>query len=1538
MVSNNSGKIQFSVVLSLVILFLISLSLFFIYSSYADARPVDGSDVKSMDVKSIASHGTIESPSRYFRNVSDKIDSEGSADVIIILEDSSSNSLSDPSSAGIQALNKSENSRKAVKDDLKISSVSGFSEDRKLGIINGYSGRLTKKGLENLKNSGLKFRVYEDRMMYIQDDVPAGIINSSDSNFSGMNISVDSALNVSVINVSDISEDTNIPASDIQPTVQSSLAIATSSVNANYSWNVLNITGSGVKVALIDTGIDYTHPDLGNCSTATFLAGNCAKIVGGYDFYNNDNDPMDDHVYGHGTHVAGILGANGAIVGVAPNASIYALKACSSSGSCPTSDVIAAMDWAKDHSIKVIGLSLGIYASYDDNGNDGKDPFSIAVDDIVDDGIVVVISAGNNGPGASTITTPGSSEKAVTVGAVDDKNDYDITDDSMWLESSRGPGAFGRLDPEMSAPGYQIQSTTRGNAYMELTGTSMASPFVSGAATLLLSAYPSLNPLQIRAILMQSTDSISGKLFERGTGELDIRRALTGKVYALVNHTDMYGHNVVDDRWEFIVTPYTTSYANMTIFNNNDYNVTFTSIIESLDNMDNSITLNISQLGMLSNVTIANNSNYTFNMNFTLANFSSIYAATYGGVIFLNGTGNNGTSNISKTLRIPLVITVPMMNYANINRTLDTDSSDPSYTNTDPSHEDVYFYAYYNNNSRDVHATINWPLASDWLSLYLYNSTGDFDMSSKGSGTNTQSVYTAKSDSFKWIRIDGYDFNTLVTFSMNVSELGNHAPSITSITDVYGSSNGSFGNGSSNTSVSLLFYRPNDVTINISYNDYDNDSVIITLNDSRYQLMNSSSNISSDGRNGYALFKRIYNSSMPDTDQVLATIIDPYSGTTIQSINILMHTSIDILSYYPLNITTSGAVFMKTNSTLNFTVDAVDLGNRSLYYYWSINGTLNSTTKNMTFSAVNRSTGLYGIFLLISNNASGNSTNESLSWNVYIDGAAPVINIQNPAASSIQNRSRISVNYTVNDSLSGASSCWYTLFNVSNASSNASNDVLIGNTTLNSCSAINNNFTMDIPDGNYTLRIYSNDTVGNSAYADSVFIANDSTPPIMSAASPSGDLGATTGVSLSVSTDENAVCRYSASDISYDSMSLSFDDYGNYSTEHTAGFGVNSGNAYTLYVRCSDMSNNSDNESTPIAFRIAVPSGGSSGGGGSGGGGSGGGGSGGGGGAIIEDPNVVTQTLENITSGSTEVDISKENISISKVTIDVNDTFYGVRIIVTRLNSSDVTYDDGLVYGYLQIDYDNIDPASLKGAKISFDVLKEWLENSNLSMNGVELVRYDSVYGWKVLSTELLTQDYGKVYYEAYSDQLGLFAIAHRNLTEYTEGPFVKIEEKNITDIPKVNSENSLNTTAAASGLRGFMDEAIAAINSAEAPQWLLIIIFSLFMVVVIIALATRQKSISKYGPELIKEANKEFVGTKEFNKIDNLSLKQEANILFRAVEEKPKIDTTRMIYRHNPELISRQQQMNARAAMESANRRRYMNASMKNLGVYKRK
>ncbi|MEK6945840.1 MAG: S8 family serine peptidase [Nanoarchaeota archaeon] len=254
-----------------------------------------------------------------------------------------------------------------------------------------------------------KQKIVEDQIKQISPKIK---INSKYQNvFNGFAVS-----GVSEKDISKIKSLPNVKEVYFNKEVQIFLYDSVPQIQADKVWNMqvngTNLTGKGIKIGIIDTGVDYTQPDLGGCF------GPGCKIVGGYDFYNNDNDPMDD--MGHGTHVAATAAGKGILNGVAPEATIYAYKAVDKNGGGPLSNVIAAIEHSVDPNqdgdtsdhIDIISMSLGTWG-------DPSDPMSVASDNAVLAGVNVVVAVGNSGrpDGYFTIGSPGNAKDIIGVGA-----------------------------------------------------------------------------------------------------------------------------------------------------------------------------------------------------------------------------------------------------------------------------------------------------------------------------------------------------------------------------------------------------------------------------------------------------------------------------------------------------------------------------------------------------------------------------------------------------------------------------------------------------------------------------------------------------------------------------------------------------------------------------------------------------------------------------------------------------------------------------------------------------------------------------------------------------------------------------------------------------------------------------------------------------------------------------------------------------------------------------------------------------------------
>jgi subtilisin family serine protease len=302
--------------------------------------------------------------------------------------------------------------------------------------------------------------------------------------------------------------------------VHASLDVSVPMIGAPEAW-AAGYDGTGVKVAVLDTGIDATHPDLAGkvAASQSFIPGQ--TVVDGQ---------------GHGTHVASTIVGSGAASGgkyrgVAPGASLLIGKVLDNTGSGSDSEIIAGMQWAVAQGADVISLSVGGCCT------DGTDPMSQAVNTLTaQSGTLFVIAAGNNGQsGDRTINTPGTADAALTVAAVDKQ-------EKLAYFSSKGPrlGDFG-LKPDIAAPGVNITAARAAGTqlgpvvdekYTTISGTSMATPHVSGAAAILAQEHPDWTGPQLKEALMSSAKDDGYEAYEQGAGRVDVARAVTQEVRA----------------------------------------------------------------------------------------------------------------------------------------------------------------------------------------------------------------------------------------------------------------------------------------------------------------------------------------------------------------------------------------------------------------------------------------------------------------------------------------------------------------------------------------------------------------------------------------------------------------------------------------------------------------------------------------------------------------------------------------------------------------------------------------------------------------------------------------------------------------------------------------------------------------------------------------------------------------------------------------------------------------------------------------------
>lgn len=286
--------------------------------------------------------------------------------------------------------------------------------------------------------------------------------------------------------------------------------------------------GEGVRIAIVDTGIDWSHPDLGGGIGPGF------KIADGHDFVNDDHDPMDDN--GHGTHVAGIAAADGTKKGVAPAAGLLAYKVLDATGGGFTDVVIAGIERAMDpdgdgsfsDAADIINLSLGADPYFIDTSNiEGFRLLNEVIENATEAGVLVVVAAGNSGDALYTIGYPANAEAALTVGALDEAN-------HVAFFSSRGPapGPEYSLKPDVVAPGENVTSTWPGGGHQSLSGTSMAAPYAAGVAANLFEEHPDWGPLDVKSAMVHTAEDLGEDPWVQGAGRIRQERATTQRVSA----------------------------------------------------------------------------------------------------------------------------------------------------------------------------------------------------------------------------------------------------------------------------------------------------------------------------------------------------------------------------------------------------------------------------------------------------------------------------------------------------------------------------------------------------------------------------------------------------------------------------------------------------------------------------------------------------------------------------------------------------------------------------------------------------------------------------------------------------------------------------------------------------------------------------------------------------------------------------------------------------------------------------------------------
>ncbi|MEU4088640.1 S8 family serine peptidase [Streptomyces aureus] len=298
--------------------------------------------------------------------------------------------------------------------------------------------------------------------------------------------------------------------------VKADMAESNEQIGTPKAWED-GLTGKGVTVAVLDTGVDTSHPDLAGRVTQT------KSFIDGEDVADRN---------GHGTHVTSTVGGTGAASdgkekGVAPEATLAVGKVLSDQGSGSESQIIAGMEWAaRDVHAKVISMSLG-----STEASDGTDPMAVALDTLSKEtGALFVVAAGNTGA-PSSIGSPGAADSALTIGAVDS------SDEAAYFTSAGPRYGDNALKPDLAAPGVDIlaarsQLVDGSGYYTSMSGTSMATPHVAGVAALLAQEHPDWTGARLKDALMSTSRQLDASVYTLGAGRVSVPDAVDAKVTA----------------------------------------------------------------------------------------------------------------------------------------------------------------------------------------------------------------------------------------------------------------------------------------------------------------------------------------------------------------------------------------------------------------------------------------------------------------------------------------------------------------------------------------------------------------------------------------------------------------------------------------------------------------------------------------------------------------------------------------------------------------------------------------------------------------------------------------------------------------------------------------------------------------------------------------------------------------------------------------------------------------------------------------------
>lgn len=1103
-------------------------------------------------------------------------------------------------------------------------------------------------------------------------------------------------------------------------------------INADDVWkekyNGTNVTGYNITVAVIDTGIDYTHPDLGNCTQSDFLNGSCERTIYGWDFYNDDEDPMDDH--GHGTHCAGIVGANGTLKGAAPDVKFMAYKVLSSGGYGWESDIIEAIENATLMNADVISMSLGGSGFADDAM---KEP----IDNAVLNGTVVVVAAGNSGPGKDSVGSPASVLSAITVGAVD-------SSDTIASFSSRGfayfsNGSIAGVKPDVVAPGVDINSTVPKTScelcdpsgYETASGTSMSAPHVAGAVALLMQSHPEWSPEQIKSALSNTAVDINQGPNTQGSGRIDVLKAYNTSSLTFPNSLFFVDLANQTDEWNSTKGFNLTNLLNVSLSYNITYQISTSKINVTLGNS----TVNLS------------GSNSTL-LNFTLSlNSSELEYGSYYGAILVNISNN-------QSLRFPFLL----FKYTNSIHC----PSGMIYLNESTTLDKRVFC--YSTNEENLTFVINSSnIIFDCNSSTFEKESIDIFSMPKGVYSNGFSNVTIRNCKFHNY---GYGFylnntinNTLTGSSGDFNYCGiylynsvnSSLDNVTSNYNLVGTSLYNSSNSSITNLTSVLNFLAGIIFTNSSYNLIDNvtlEGSLLALS-TMYSCNNEMNNIISTG-NIIDIYLTYDSSNNTISNNNVSNNLGVAIYLSESPNNVLLNNSFDNNYYtihvegYSLNdfiqdINTSNKVngksvyylMNKQNQTINASDDPGFIGVinssnitiRDLEIDHSGEGVLFAYTNNSKISNVSISNSYVGVALfnsfsnvldeleLTGNNSLGMyflNSSGNLVNNTVISSMLPVFSYD--VYSVYSNNTFLNTTYSTTYCSTGCEITrqWYLTVNVTNSSHEA-----------------HENASVSVRDS-FGSFLWSENTSSNgltSPYVTTEYVENESdktdfTPHNITVTKPTYHTNST-NFTVNMTMTALIYLKFCQENWTY------------------TGWSACSGGIQTRGA--TDLNNCGTSVNLSALSRSC-----------------GNGGNGGG----VTNPLEFSTSFGSVPAGETKtITVGKNKIDITWFQFKLKNQRRSVSFTVTQLENkpSSTPQPSGEVYSYIQINTSNITEENLESAKLAFSVKKEWVENNSINTSLIYLNRYTTT--WGKLNTALLSESTEHFNFESETPGFSYFSI-----------------------------------------------------------------------------------------------------------------------------------------------------------------------------------